>query len=105
MKVYLDDAREAPQGWVRAYTPDEVIRLLKSGQVEQLSLDHDLGGDDTIGTGYTVLKWIEYEVAVNGFVPPPIIKVHSANPSVRLKMEQAIESIMRLARTSRKSTQ
>lgn len=97
MKVYLDDAREAYQGWVRAYTPDEVIHLLKSGQVEQLSLDHDLGGDDEIGTGYTVLQWIENEVALNGFVPPSVIKVHSANPSVHTKMHQAIESIMRLA--------
>jgi hypothetical protein len=34
MKVYLDDKREAPQGWIRAYTPDEVIGLLKSGQVK-----------------------------------------------------------------------
>ena len=31
MKVFLDDQREAPDGWVRAHWPDEVIALLKKG--------------------------------------------------------------------------
>lgn len=53
MNVYLDDERETPAGWLRAYLPDEVIKLLKTGKVKQLSLDHDLG-NDTKGTGYEV---------------------------------------------------
>jgi hypothetical protein len=42
LKADLDDTREAPDGWVRAYTPDEAIRLLETGTVEEISLDHDL---------------------------------------------------------------
>lgn len=58
-----------PLGWVRAYWPEEVITLLKSGQVTELSLDHDLG-DDAHGTGYTVLLWLEEQVALHNFQPP-----------------------------------
>lgn len=97
MKVYLDDERVTPEGWVRAFWPEEVIALLESGQVTDLSLDHDLG-DDEHGTGYRVLLWLEEQVAVHGMAPPPRIQVHSANSSARLKMEAAILSIKRLAR-------
>ncbi|KAF0814842.1 hypothetical protein IGB42_00897 [Andreprevotia sp. IGB-42] len=96
MKVFLDDERATPDGWVRTYWPEEVIALLETGQVTELSLDHDLG-DDAHGTGYTVLLWLEEQVATRGFVPPPL-RVHSANASARLKMEAAIASVARLAR-------
>jgi hypothetical protein len=48
MKVFLDDGRPTPAGWMRAYWPDEVIALLKTGRVEELSLDHDLGDDSRV---------------------------------------------------------
>ena len=95
MKVYLDDERETPEGWTRVYWPDEAIELLKTGQVIEISLDHDLG-DDERGTGYDVVKWIEEQVVTNNFIPP-VIRVHSANISARQKMELGIESIQRLA--------
>lgn len=95
MKVYLDDLRPTPEGWVHAYWPDEVITLLKSNEVTHLSLDHDLG-DDQRGTGYDVLLWIEEAVAVNGFKPPEIT-VHSANPAARQRMDAAIAAIRKRA--------
>ena len=91
MKVYLDDERQTPCGWVRAYWPSEVIELLKTGQVKEVSLDHDLG-DDARGTGYDVLLWIEEEVFC-GRMTPPIMRVHSANSAARARMLSAIESI------------
>lgn len=95
MKVFLDDERATPEGWVRAFWPEDVIELLKGGKVAELSLDHDLG-DDEHGTGYTVLLWLEEQVAVHGLTPP-VIRIHSANSSARLKMEAAIESIIRFS--------
>ncbi len=92
MKVYLDDERSTPAGWVRVYWPDEAIELLRTGEVVEISLDHDLG-DDERGTGYDVVLWIEEQVALNGFVPPQI-SVHSANVSARAKMEAGIRAIM-----------
>lgn len=91
MKVYLDDERETPPGWVRVYWPDEAIVLLKTGKVSELSLDHDLG-DDQKGTGYDVVLWIEEAVITKAFNPPKIY-VHSANSSAREKMESGIASI------------
>ncbi|WP_428240838.1 cyclic-phosphate processing receiver domain-containing protein [Gynuella sp.] len=91
MKIYLDDERETPEGWKRVYWPEEAIELLKSGQVEEISLDHDLG-DDEHGTGYDVVLWIEEQVLVHNFVPPRI-KVHSANSPARQKMELGITNI------------
>jgi hypothetical protein len=69
MKVFLDDEGVAPEGWIQVHWPDEAIRLLQSGVVTHLSLDHDLG-DDQQGTGYDVLLWIEQEVALSRFIPP-----------------------------------
>ncbi|MDR3479962.1 MAG: hypothetical protein P4L91_04535 [Burkholderiaceae bacterium] len=91
MKVFLDDERQAPAGWVRVYWPDEAILLLETGTVTAMSLDHDLG-DDERGTGYDVVLWIEEAVVTRGFVPPKI-SVHSANSSARQKMEMGIEAI------------
>ena len=94
-RVFLDDERATPDGWTRTYWPDEVIALLKTGQVRELSLDHDLG-DDARGTGYDVVLWIKQAVALEGFVPPKI-SVHSANSSARDKMLSGIRSIEKLA--------
>jgi len=91
MKVYLDDERQTPPGWTRVYWPDEAIALLKTGNVVEISLDHDLGNDER-GTGYDVVLWIEEQVITKGF-QPPVIKVHSANASARQKMQLGIENI------------
>ena len=96
MKVYLDDERPTPEGWVPVRWPEEAISLLEGGQVTELSLDHDLG-DDVHGTGYDVLLWVEEAVATRGFVPPRL-RVHSANSSARTKMELAIARIERFTR-------
>ena len=95
MKIFLDDERELPAGWVGARWPEEVIALIEAGGVSEVSLDHDLG-DDEHGTGYDVLLWIEEAVATRGFVPPKL-QVHSANPYARSKMEAAIRAIERLS--------
>jgi len=95
MKVFLDDLRPAPEGWNRVYWPDEAIALLETGDVEELSLDHDLG-DDLRGTGYDVLVWIEEAVALREFEPPRM-SVHSANPTAALRVQEGIAAILRIA--------
>ena len=91
MKVFLDDLRPTPEGWVRAYWPEEVYALLETGDVTHLSLDHDLG-DDSRGTGYDVLLWIEEAVYTRGFTPPEIV-LQTANSSARDKISLAIQAI------------
>src|SRR6478672_1492081 len=99
MKVWLDDRRPpGGSGWVWVKTPEETIQLLQTGQVTELSLDHDLGllDREPEATGYDVLLWIEEQVAMKGFVPPEVIKVHSSNSSAAPKMERGIQAIQRL---------
>lgn len=92
MKVFLDDLRPAPDGWVHVFCPDEAIALLKTGKVSDISLDHDLG-DDQRGTGYDVLLWIEEAVDTDNFKVTTMI-VHSANPAARVRMEAAMAAIL-----------
>lgn len=100
MKVWLDDRRPPypdPETWIWVKTPTEAIELLRTGDVTELSLDHDLGlweGEREL-TGYDVVTWIEQAVAAEDFVPPAEIRVHSANASAAPKMERGIESIRR----------
>ena len=96
IKVFLDDIRTPPAGWILVHWHNEAIKLLQEFDVEEISLDHDLG-DDQRGTGYDVILWIEEKVALDGFVPPKIV-VHSANVSARLKMEQGIKNIIKLSK-------
>jgi hypothetical protein len=68
MKIYLEDERPTPDGWLGVRWPDEVIAHLETGLVTDVSLDHDLG-DDERDTGYDVVLWLEEAVALRGFVP------------------------------------
>jgi hypothetical protein len=99
MKVWLDDRRPPrdPE-WVWVKTPEGAIELLETGQVIEISLDHDLGliEREPEATGYDVVVWMERQVATAGFVPPEVIKVHSSNSSAAPKMERGIASIRRL---------
>ena len=99
VRVWLDDVREAPPEWVRRYTPEEVIELLRRGEVTELSLDHDLGlgGGGSERTGYAVLLWLEAEVGTGRWTRPlPAISVHSGNPVGRERMLRVLITIHRL---------
>lgn len=96
MKIFLDDTRPAPNGWTLMRWPHEVIAALQTEQVTEISLDHDLG-DDTVGTGYDVLVWLEGTVASQRF-EPPVIHVHTANSAARPRMLAAVAQIEKLAK-------
>ncbi len=93
MKVYLDDMRTPPDGWVLVKTAQEAIDLLITNNVEEISLDNDLGEEEN-GTGYDVITWLEKEVYENNFIPP-VIHIHTANPVAREKMEAGARNIVR----------
>jgi len=101
MKIYLDDERVTPKGWVRAYWPEEAIEFLKAGNVSSLSLDHDLGEDSCAHvrprTGYDVVLWLEEQVICHGFKPPMYMFVHSSNESAKIKMKLGLKKIHEFA--------
>jgi hypothetical protein len=99
--IYLDDIRAPYDGWELVKTASECIEALKGGDVEYLSLDHDLGvhessyfsqehefsaGQFWPGTGYDVCKWM----AENNVWPSRSITLHTANPVGRINMRQLI---------------
>jgi hypothetical protein len=97
MKIFLDDNRKTPEGWVRCYWPDEVIALLREQRevVTHLSLDHDLG-DDERGTGADVIRWLQEKVLYEPDFPVPEITIHTDNPGEHNLMRLGVESILRL---------
>lgn len=91
MKLWLDDCRDPREyhddNWVWAKTAEDTIDILKTGKVEQASLDHDLGLLDC-GTGYDVILFLEANPEywpVNGVI------VHSRNPVATKRMQTVIE--------------
>lgn len=91
IRLYLDDKRETPEGWVRAYTASACVQILKTQEVDELSLDHDLGHctscegcqgfRSTCGcpchfTGLTVVTFM----MLNDVWPRTKPVVHSQNP-------------------------
>ena len=93
MKLYVDDIRIAPEGWVQAWTAREAIEFLGTKTVTELSLDHDLG-DVSEDTGYDIMKWIEVRV-FHDEMPLPEIKFHTSNPAGRQNMQAAYDAILR----------
>lgn len=107
MRLWLDDIREPWRhgclGWHWVKSAQEAIEVLKTGRVEEASLDHDLselrtlGQDDGSATGYDVVCWME----ANNVWPSLGTRVHSLNPVGRQRMEEVIErAYRRLVRAS-----
>lgn len=92
MKIWLDDERPAPAGWMWVKTVEDAIQALRSNRVEEISLDHDLGIE---ATGYDVMLYLE-RCAFEGKPIPTQIRIHTANSVGREKMKQCLESIERL---------
>lgn len=95
IKLFLDDVRPAPEGWMLVTNVEDAKLVLKKYIVTHLSLDHDLG--ENVQTGYDLVKWIEERYFVHD-IKPPEMKIHSANPVGRQNMQRAIDAMARLAR-------
>jgi hypothetical protein len=66
VKVYLDDSRETPEGWIRTFTVEETIALLRLGSVVALDLYHHLGVDAEVTTTGIALMWTPINKGING---------------------------------------
>lgn len=96
-RIWLDDVRPPPDPtWIVVTTSHDCIREIEHrSPIEEISLDHDLGDPDPGGdSGYRVLVWIEERIATDPwFEPPKTIRVHTANPVARVRMEAAVRKI------------
>lgn len=97
VRVWLDDVRPAPEGWVWVKTAEEAKRLIASSiDVTDVSLDNDLGRAQA-GQGAEVAEWYsdtlrrKGRLTVGGKVQePPFFYVHSENTVARARMERAL---------------
>jgi len=97
--------------WIHVKTPAQAIALLETGEVSDLSLEHELDCDKSDGTGIDVLEWIEEQVFLsergnyysglgllgktprNFFAPPKTITAYSDDKDVQKEMNAKIEKI------------
>jgi hypothetical protein len=86
VKLWVDDEREAPEGWEWVASIEEAKAFLGSPfiRVEILSLDHDLG--ENKGTGYDLLKWIHEKSCW-----PAVVDLHTMNPVGRENMRAFLD--------------
>ncbi len=97
LNIWLDDLRPCPPGHVLCRWPEEVIALIKQGNVYSIDLDHDLGeGSEYVNprTGMDVLTWLEEWVYKGNKAPR--IRIHTANPVARDRMRFAAYRIREL---------
>jgi hypothetical protein len=92
-KIWLDDTRVAPEGWVHVKTASDCIFALSEGYTDQVSLDYNLGTDEKAGTGYDVLLWMTSAIRNNGYVAPDMIWIHGANNEMWKKMSAEVKEI------------
>ena len=91
MKLWLDDIRHAPEGFIRAHTANEAIGLLKTARFSVVSLDHDLclahyaGIPTETKTGHDVVLWM-----IRHRVWPSLVQVHSTSPYGGARMMEAL---------------
>lgn len=107
MRLWLDDVRVPPVdrdgAWTWAKTADEAIAYLKTGQVVEASLDHDLAEDhypwapeqqkpgytSPAKTGLDVVRFI----LDNPQFAPSYIHIHSMNPVGRHNMFTELQQL------------
>ncbi len=77
IKLWLDDERKAPEGWLGVTDWRVAQRLMEMQEVTEISLDHDLGQDEN-GHNITVRPFVLWMLNAN--IIPDCIRVHSSNP-------------------------
>ncbi len=90
MKLWLDDIRPAPDGFVLAHSVNEAIRIIEQAEtdkttIELIDCDHDLG--DYYSDGGDGIKLLDWLCERRTFYP---IVLHTANPVGRENMLRLI---------------
>ena len=86
MKLWLDDVREAPEGWVRQPSVPAAIHALLGFDCDEVSLDNDLGAGEP--EGYIVAEFIAF-AARHKLLPRMKLTAHTANLVAKDRMEAA----------------
>ncbi len=90
MKIWLDDVRPAPEGFVLCKSVNEAIKTIEEAErnhieIELLDLDHDLG--DYFPDGGDGIKLLDWLCERQTFYP---VELHTMNPVGRDNMMRTI---------------
>lgn len=102
MKLYIDDIREAPEGWTLVRTISEAVNFIARyfNEIKEISIDHDISFEVRVNGIYRPFPSPDSFEAVAHFIglswrdalyTTPKITIHSANPDGC----SAIKSILR----------
>lgn len=88
MKLWIDDVRPAPQGYMWIITTTEAIKTILAfrNDIEEISLDHDAGDYVAYGGDYIKILDKMEEKGINNIS----IHLHTANPVGRENMRRII---------------
>ena len=97
LKLFVDDIRSCPEGWVPARTVTEAIRILATQIVTEVSLDHDItceygltGSSHSSPETFEPVAW--YLALMGGQGGKewiyPTIRIHTANVEAGRRMAQ-----------------
>jgi len=92
IKIWLDDIRPAPDGFLWCHTAQSALDILKMQEVEYIDFDHDLGMYSL--DGYMVAVYIE-TLAHAKKIKRLGWSVHSDNPAGRERIKNAMLSAER----------
>lgn len=83
MNIYMDDMRRLPPGFALARTTEECLLMLRSGPVAILSLDYDMGPEDSSGAE------VARRIVVEGLFPREIY-LHTSSLQGRKEMYETL---------------
>ena len=88
MKLWIDDVRPAPQGYMWIITTTEAIKTILAfrNDIDEISLDHDAGDYVAYGGDYIKILDKMEEKGINNIS----IHLHTANPVGRENMRRII---------------
>lgn len=94
MKIWLDDVREAPPGYVHCHSVFEAIAVIEEFEqidpIELIDCDHDLGDYASYGgDGIRLLDWL---LERDTLYP---IRLHTMNPVGRANMQRMLDRYWR----------
>lgn len=92
IRLFVDDIREAPEGWHLARTVTAAIRVLATAPVRvvEVSLDHDITHDGgTCPESFEVVA--RYIALMPAEARPEKVFIHTANVAMAGKMKKIIQ--------------
>lgn len=91
IKIWLDDVREAPEGYCHCHSVNETIKKIikcekEYAVIDEINCDHDLG--DCASDGGDGIKLIDWLVKRKTYYP---VKLHTMNPVGHENMQREID--------------